>query len=351
VALFEQAAASAAPAHLAASVVGAGLAASGGAGLSGLSLVLFKLMNLTKIQIAAACVCLAAVPVAFEAHALRGARRDLAALSEKLTAHRQSLLDAQAQRDALSARLRVAEASTASLATSQQARPPAPQPAAPGWVDGSPFARVPKSLLERARFNALGSDWRLRPELAAVLALTPEELDGAQQAVDEFFAEIRALEEAHLERLPPAQDADADGESVSFRITRYEPEANAARLRLRERLRAGMGEARADLALKYLDFAPARRAALQPDEPMPDGDFFEEASHNSGRWNFHGYERTIAMTLPDDPERGPELTVNLKFGSGSMTFGGDHHLFNPAVAAPLKAQWEALRAARPAPLK
>ena len=219
-------------------------------------------------------------------------------------------------------------------------------------MDSSPFARVPKELLGRLRVNPFGRDWRLRKELAEVLALTPEQFDGAQRAVEDYFAETRALEETHLQLLPTVPDAGADGLRVAFRITRYEPEANAARLRLRERLRAELDETRAGLALKYLDFAPARRAMPQPGEPLPDGDFFEVPGHSSDRWNFHGYERTVTMTLPNDPKSQPTLMVDIKFGSlDSMSCGSDGHMFNPAAAATLKAQWEAFTSARPAPAR
>ena len=350
-ALFAQAI-TAAPVHLAANVARAALAASSGAGLSGLGLAAFKVMNLTKLQLTVACVCLAAVPVAYEAHALRDVRQDTSALNAQLAIRQQSLADAQGQRDALARRIRAADESLAGLPTRAQAAAKLPPSAPPRWVDSSPFARVPKELLERVRVNAFERDWRLRKELAAVLAMTPAQFDGAQGAVEDYFAEIRALEETHLQLLPTVPDVSTAGQRVAFRITRYEPEANAARLRLRERLRAQLDETRAGLALRYLDFAPARRATPQPGEPLPDDDFFEQPGHSSDRWNFHGYERTVTMTLPNDPKSQPTLMVDMKIGSrDGMSFGGDGHIFNPAAAAALKAQWEAFASARPTPPK
>jgi hypothetical protein len=348
--LFARAATSA-PVPLAANVARDALAASGSASLSGLGLLAFKVMNLTKLQIAAVCICLGAVPVTYEAYALRTAQRDTSALSAQLAAQQQSLADAEAQRNGLARRLRTMDEWVAAMPARVAAATPRPQSEPRRWVDSSPFARVPKELLERVKVKALGRDWRLRQELASVLALTPEELDGAQRAVDNFFAEIRALEEAHLERLPSGPDANRDEQRVVFRITRYEPEANAVRLRLREGLRAVLGEARAELAVKYLDFAPARRGELQPGEPLPEDDFFAEPSHSSDRWNFHGYERTITMVLPREPTRQPTVTVDMKTGSSGMGFGGDLTMFNPAAATALKSQWEAFTATRPPPPK
>jgi RNA polymerase sigma factor (sigma-70 family) len=345
-ALFARAATSA-PVQLATNVARDALAASGSAGLSGLGLLAFKAMNLTKLQIAAACICLAAVPVTYEAYALRTAQRDTSALSAQLAAQQQSLADAEAQRDGLARRLRTTDEWVAGMPARLAAVTPRPRSEPPRWVDSSPFARVPKELLDRVKVNALGRDWRLRKELASILALTPEQFDSAQRALDNFFAEIRALEEAHLERLPPGPETDADGQRAVFRITRYEPEANAARIRLREELRTVLGEARAELAVKYLDFAPARRGVLQPGEPLPEDDFFDEPSHSSDRWNFHGYERTITMVLPRDPTSQPTVTVDMKMGNSGMGFGGDLSMFNPAAAAALKSQWEAFTATRP----
>jgi len=58
------------------------------------------------------------------------------------------------------------------------------------------------------------------------------------------------------------------------------------------------------------------------------------------------------MTLPADPTGQATLMVDMKIGaSEGMSFGGDHRMFNPAAAPSLKAQWEALRSARPATLK
>jgi RNA polymerase sigma factor (sigma-70 family) len=344
-ALFAQAA-TAAPAHLAANVTQAALAAAGGAGLSGLGLIAFKIMNVSQVQLAVACVVLAAVPIAYEAHAVRAARQDTAALAAQLAARRQSFTESDEQRARLTQRLRALEESLAVGAAWGQARTTSALLPAPRWVDGSPFARVPKELLQQVRVSALGRDWRIRPELAATLGMTPEQFEGAQRAVDDFYAEIRALEEAHLVRQTPAPEPAEDGERMVFRITRYEPEANEARLRLRERLMAELDATRADLALKYFDFAPARRVT-HPGAPLPEDDFFEQGSLSSDRWNFHGYERTVTVLLPSEPTRPPTITVDVKTGGNGMSFGGDRHMFNPATAPSVRAQWDAFERARP----
>ncbi len=348
----------AAPLAVVASATQAGLATAGGAGWLGLSTMAFKIMNLTKLQWASlgvVVVTLTAWPLAHEAQALQRIRSANVDLAARLVAARQSAVEAESQRDAAAQDLAAARSLVANPAplARQQARPvPSRRPI---WDEASPVARVPKELLARARVNALDRDWKIRPELASILALSPTQTTRLQQAVDEFLTSISALEETHLERLPdePGASAKPNVDSklarIRFRINRYEPEANAARLRLRDQIQEQLGLDRTQLALRFLDFAPANRPALNPGEPLPSEDYFESSGHSSARWNFHGYERTITLEPPAQPGLSPDFSITLKIGHDhSMTFGGDRHLLNPAVAPSLQAAFKDLDVRRPA---
>jgi RNA polymerase sigma factor (sigma-70 family) len=338
-----------APSALAATVTRSALASSGAAaaGWSGLGIVALKIMKLNQLPLCGACLLLVAMPVAFQAKALRTTQRETAALAAQLSAQEQSLQDAHEQHETLLRRLRTADNALATV-TPQRAtgRPPG---LPPQWVDGSPFARVPAEVLRRAKVRALDRKWRIRPDLATALAMTPAEQSGTQQALDQFFAELSALEERHLVLPSPAPPLTATADPSPpqheiFRISRYEPEANAARILLSGRLREVLGDTRAELALGFLQFRPAERPASRPDEPEVDGDFFDSPSHSSDRWNFQGYERVVTFSPPNEAQSEPSIQVDVRFGgNNAMGFGGGPELFNPAAAATLKARWEAYR--------
>lgn len=342
----------AAPLPLVASATQAGLAAAGGAGLSGLSVIAFKIMNLSKLQLASLGVVVAALtawPIAHEAQALQRMRSTNADLAARLALAQQAAADAEGQRDAAATSLAVARSRVAIPKAMARLQPGTGSATGPAWADGSPLARIPKELLARARVNALDNEWKIRPELASILALSPEQTAHLQQAVDGFLAQIGALEEAHLERLPEEPtDPVAPGDNPKpakskFRISRYEPEANDVRIRLRDQLREQLGAERTELALRFLDFAPATRPAPTPGEPLPKDDYFENRGHTSARWNFHGYERTITLEPPTQPGLSPDLSITVKIGRDqSMTFGGDRHLLNPAVAPSLRTAFKNL---------
>ncbi len=348
----------AAPLPVVASATQAGLAAAGGAGLSGLSLIAFKIMNLTKLQTAAmwtAVAVLTAMPIAYEAREWQQTRAANADLAARLAAARQAAADAEGQRDVVAQNLAVARSMVAIPTSAARLQPRTGPATSPAWTDGSPLARIPKELLARAWVNALDNEWKIRPELTSILALSPEKTARLQQAVDGFFAGIGALEEAHMERLPD-EPADTAGPGDNpkpgksrFRIGRYEPEANDVRIRLRDQLREHLGAERTELALRFLDFAPANRPALTPGEPLPKDDYFENRGHTSARWNFHGYERTITLEPPTQPGLSPDFSITVKIGHDhSMSFGGDRHLLNPAVAPSLRAAFKNLDVRPPA---
>ncbi len=350
-ALFAEASA-AAPAYLVARATQAGLAGGGASKFLTAGWIAGKLMNLTKPQAATASaltIGIMALPLAFEMQAQQHADATRANLRSRLALAQSSAVEIEARRDAAAQKLagmRDLLSTPVGLAGPQR---DFANPADAVWNDSSPLARVPKEMLGRLRINAVDQDWKIQPAIVSVLSLSPEQATQLQQSVDAYLSEISALEEAHLERLPPGPaqrpgGADPAAEPIHFRIHRYEPEANATRVHLREQLRSFLGIERAELAVRYLDLAPVDRPLPAPGEPPPEGDYFELSGHSSQRWNFQGYERGITLEPPAQIGLPPGLSIQVTFGQDSMQFGGDRHLLNPATAPSLRTEWDRLAA-------
>ena len=78
------------------------------------------MMKLSQLPLCGACLFLVAMPVAFQAKALRTTQRETAALAVQLSAQEQSLQDAQEQHETLLRRLRTADNALATV-TQQRA--------------------------------------------------------------------------------------------------------------------------------------------------------------------------------------------------------------------------------------
>src|SRR5262249_31442424 len=81
----------AAPAGFAAVVTHSALAAGGAASTAGLALLVSKFMALTKFQVAAGCVVLAAIPVTYEWHAAATSRTEQQSLASQVAGLRQQV--------------------------------------------------------------------------------------------------------------------------------------------------------------------------------------------------------------------------------------------------------------------
>ncbi len=195
----------AAPATLAATAADAGLAAGGTA--TGLNLLLFHAMALTKTQTAAICAVLIAIPLtmqwqsrtqaqsaAFEIVAQVAAlRQETSEIDSDLARVRTSLARVQEER-ALAER-RVAEL---------RARPPtvalAPEHA---WDDEAALARVPKEMLGRIGIRSMQDvNGGLTEHIKEALQMTEDEAQRVEGAMRRAIAEFRALEGSLLKQVP-----------------------------------------------------------------------------------------------------------------------------------------------------
>lgn len=199
--------AASASAATAIAVVGATLQAAPPA-LVGLTVLLARFTALTKAQTAAACLVMAAVPIAWqwrEANATREATTQLYAQiestkernelfsmeidqlraeSEKLQVAIADAADAQAQREETALKMaRIKERAGTLLAGAEQ-----------GWPDDFPFVRIPKSAL--AYFNMgvpIQPPALVKPSVRELFGLTSAERQGMEDALARYFGKLDRL--------------------------------------------------------------------------------------------------------------------------------------------------------------
>lgn len=173
--------------------------------LAGLGLLLARLMSLTRMQTAAVCVTLAAVPAAWQLNERHTA-------GEEVTRHQSQLLAAQNEHTGLQLELERLRATTGrleqSLAQANQAaarateseqafgnwkqRIRAPLLAADyRWDDDSPFVRIPKAILPKLSewsdaipFSPLG----VEPYARELMGLTPSERKAVETVIQRGVA-------------------------------------------------------------------------------------------------------------------------------------------------------------------
>ena len=204
-AVFAQAT-QAAPAAVAVTATQAGLAASGAA--TGLNLVLFHLMSLTKTQTALVCAVLVAAPLAYQQQVLAEARdihsglatqlgqsdAELASLQARLDREQDALRRAQLASVSAENRLAQLEQERASLAAAQPYR----------WDDQSPLVRVPKSYLkEMAPSGMTNSKGELSEAIRLALQITGEETAQINAATQSFLDRYHSAQGATLKPVAP----------------------------------------------------------------------------------------------------------------------------------------------------
>jgi RNA polymerase sigma factor (sigma-70 family) len=206
-------AAKGAPAGLAISASNAGLAS--GAGTTGLNLLLFRLMALTKTQTAAVCVLIAAVPLGWQHHAQASADAARAKLMVQLASDRliAEALEAetkrshaallQAQTDAESAEIRLAQL-TAQV--TGKSLPPAYR-----WDDNSPLVRLSKEFLDQLSLSAVsGHRGQLSEQIKEVLRMNGAEQEEVQRVLDRFVTDFNAAQSSTMQQVP-AENGDLQG--------------------------------------------------------------------------------------------------------------------------------------------
>jgi len=261
---LEQASTAAVPTGLALAATKAALGAGAAASLGSLTVPLTKIMTLTKLQTAALCLTLAALPLGYQWHALSRTR----AAQEQMQQHLQSVeQDTRAREGAQTrAERRVAELEDR-LSQPWSPSPAASKPAAQVaqnlylWDENSPYVRVPRALLSRVRFAPfatrvardgkaegyqlppLSGDGTPQPALEAALGLSADEAERLRQLCQTTFAEYFALAGAHSQL-----NSEALGPNTTMKLdTAAFPEEGAQlRDQFRQQLTDLLGAERAD---------------------------------------------------------------------------------------------------------
>ena len=310
----------AAPAGLAVSVGSAGLAAGGAA--TGLNLILFQLMALTKIQTAVLCALVAAAPLAWQWHAEARVVREQAELNTQLTSASSKAAELEddirrTQVSLLRARNEAAtnETHLADLHAQLDGRVP---PAVYHWDDNSPVARVPKRFLKQLSIDGVSNQHgQLSEQIKEVLQLTDAEAQNAQAAIDRFLAGYQAAQAAKMKRVEPAEKDLSGHQPEETRV--FEMSAIGAKMgELREtlfpELEAAVGSERvAYLRSSLGDWMPlddenhhgfSSAAAVfnfdrrvQFYQPQPGSEWM-----SWGLLRPNGESMTVAMQLADIPE-------------------------------------------------
>jgi RNA polymerase sigma factor (sigma-70 family) len=208
-----KASAKAAPHGLAALAARVALQEAAVTSLSGVGLLLSKLMILTKTQATVAALIVAAVPVAYHWHALRGAQSESRSLDATLTALREGINSQERSAAALERKLAYTQAVSRQAADSliSVAGRPAPDMARLYlWDEQSPYVRLPKGLAshlafapfqlqprgkakpERVQLPPVGPDGTPSPPLLDALGLTTDEAQVVSDTVRKTFAEFAA---------------------------------------------------------------------------------------------------------------------------------------------------------------
>ena len=282
------------PTGLAASATSAGLAAGGAT--TGFNLVLFKLMALTKTQIAVLCAVVVAVPLTWQRRAearvvrqldettaqIKSASRSATELEAQVQRARDALLRAQTDNSSSAARL---------AALNGQRDRQAPRPVY-RWDDTSPLARVPKKFLEQLHVPATANRrGRLSEQIKEVLQMTDDEAGQTQWAVDRFLSDYHAALAQKMRRVEPTQQ-DLNGhkteETRVFEVPAVNDELKQFRETLFADLEATLGSERSQLL----------RKALGEDWMPPELDY----DGSNSRWAVHnfGYRLRIYQPVPGD---------------------------------------------------
>jgi RNA polymerase sigma factor (sigma-70 family) len=264
---LEQSSAHAIPAGLAFSTTQAALSAGATASLGSMTMPIVKFMSLTKIQTAALCVSIAALPLGYQWHALGNAR----SMKEQITAQLQTLRsDAFAQERAQARaehRLAVARSALAKATAAERAgdhaKPGRQEENLYAWDENSPYVRVPKQLLSQLRFAPFGTrvgrdgktefyqlpplvaDGSPQPALAAALGLSADEAERLRTLCQSEFAEFNNLAASHSQ-LTEQPWAGGTTPSAILNTTAFPDEGAQFRNQFQDQLTSLLGSERAN---------------------------------------------------------------------------------------------------------
>jgi RNA polymerase sigma factor (sigma-70 family) len=264
-----------APPTCAASAAKAALSAGGPSGA--VNTLLLHLMKLSKAQLAAGCIVLAAIPLGWQHYAQAACARQQAAIQAQIadSTRRAETLETEAAKAGRATEQARAETTEAQLQLDQVAVQLTNSAARPHytWNEHSPYLRVPKEALSHKRRYAIAGDrGQLDDELKRILQMTGEEARRTQDAVDRFLASYEALEAALIRRAEPTK-AELKGRSASEVRALDEPyvgptQMNPLREELFARVTSILGPDRAEIFTNSLSpWMPLRDDSSESGNP------------------------------------------------------------------------------------
>jgi RNA polymerase sigma factor (sigma-70 family) len=204
--------------------------------LVGLSALLARLASLTRLQTAAACVVLAAVPVGWKSNKARGVCRELTRIETQLAPGQTDAASLQSELERLRANVGRLEQSAA------QANEAATRAAVDAqafadwkqklrskllaadyrWDDDSPFVRIPKAVLSEVAkqqgYAPFAGGRRLSPMGLELLGMTASEQQSVEESLQAVFADADAkVPDLIQETNQPSPNLRSAGNTVAVR--------------------------------------------------------------------------------------------------------------------------------------
>ncbi|MGV3754582.1 MAG: hypothetical protein ACO1QS_04310, partial [Verrucomicrobiota bacterium] len=283
-----------------------------------------------------------AIPLAYEAGRWNAAGREYRELILRLAQAEDAYAAVSRQLRRSQGRLASAELrqNTLMMATSDSTAPATNEPA---WVDGAPYTRVPKSAISLIRPLGLDRSWKLKPTLEQLLALSAQEYQAVDTALDTFTREIERQNTAHLKLVPATgtEQKQEGEETVTYLIEERQEEAKAAARSLEQDILAALGPERGRTAL--------RQFAL-PLLPEGTTDYETHTSYNStmnsGTASAQGFQWQITFQRNPVTKTPPKVLYEFKSpGSYATMRTGDSGFNHPSFPASLRTFWQQWKSA------
>jgi RNA polymerase sigma factor (sigma-70 family) len=319
----------AAPATLAGTAAQCGV---GAGAASGLKLLAFNLMAMSKAKTAVLCAAMFAVPLMWQVRTEADLSTKRMELVAQIGQQQQALSDLARERDRIRDAImragndRIAAESRASELHLRTQRGDAPRYE---WSDARPVVRVPKEYLKHLSFSAFTNvTGKINRPMIELLQLTQFESAQLQQATDSFLASFEAVQARAMSYERPvsndlARNSEKEQRVFKFADVRaeYKPLRNEY-FRTAEEL---LGQERFELFRRGLtDWLP-----VDPDsKDSRSSDSLAAVAHS------------IFCQAPD-PEQGWRLRWQIQFENGSMSLWREPEEV-PTMMAPYLQDWIAL---------
>ena len=260
---LQQASAHAVPAGLAISTTKVALSAGAAASLGGLTAPILKIMSITKIQTAALCLTIAALPLGYQWHALAQARSLNVLTTTQLRQLRTEAFARERDQARAERKVGAVQSELSRLLATHEAEPAGKQPDLYAWDENSPYVKVPKQVLAKVRFAPFASrlardgkveqyqlppltaDGTPQPALEAALGLSADEADELRAICQSAFADFYRLAASHSQ-LTEVPLAGGKMPSVKLDMTAFPEEGTQFRDQFQAQVTALLGPERTD---------------------------------------------------------------------------------------------------------